>query len=62
MPSKAGSMRKTTPFSRTRLPGGMPNPVIVECIRQGKTASYEEIRNRTDFGLQLLSWSFDICL
>jgi hypothetical protein len=39
---------------------GKPNPVILECIRAGRTASYEDIRNRTDFGLQLLSWAFDL--
>jgi hypothetical protein len=41
-------------------PEGAPNPVILECIRAGRTASYEDIRNRTDFGLQLISWVFDL--
>jgi hypothetical protein len=41
-------------------PDGAPNPVILDCIRQGRTASYADIRNRTDFGLQLLSWAFDL--
>lgn len=41
-------------------PEGKPNPVILECIRAGRTASYEDIKNRTDFGLQLLSWAFDL--
>ncbi len=41
-------------------PEGPPNPAIVDCIRQGRTASYTDIRNRTDFGLQLLSWAFDL--
>ncbi len=39
---------------------GAPNPVILECIRNRRTASYEDIRNRTDFGLQLISWAFDL--
>lgn len=53
------SQRKDSIFLNA-APDGPPNPVILECMRQGRTASYEDIRNRTDFGLQLLSWVFDL--
>lgn len=41
-------------------PEGPPNPAILDAIRNGRTAAYEDIRNRTDFGLQMLSWAFDL--
>lgn len=41
------------------VPDGPPNPAIVQSIREGRPASYADIRNRTDFALQLLSWAFD---
>ncbi len=57
---QSGDVEKNeTIFLHVPAEGG-PNPLIVECIRNGRTASYEHIRNRTDFGLQLLSWAFDL--
>lgn len=56
---ESGEYEKNESIFMNKPPDGPPNPVIVDSIRQGKTASYEHIRNRTDFGLQLLSWAFD---
>lgn len=54
-----GDFEKNAAAFLDAVPEGPPNPVIVACIRAGRTASYGDIRNRADFGLQLLSWAFD---
>ncbi|MFO7535332.1 MAG: HD domain-containing protein [Kiritimatiellia bacterium] len=56
---EAESQNKDSVFLNM-APDGPPNLAILECLRQGRAASYEDIRNRTDFGLQLLSWVFDL--
>jgi putative nucleotidyltransferase with HDIG domain len=55
-----GDFEKNATVFLHAVPEGPPNPVIVQCIREGRTASYADIRCRTDFGLQLLSWAFDL--
>jgi hypothetical protein len=55
-----GDFEKNAEVFLKASPDGPPNPAILDCLRQGRTASYGDIRNRIDFGLQLLSWAYDL--